>query len=105
MRGPHAPHLVAVQHRFDDAAEEGRGASLAQPHAAQLQVVQRAAGAQLLHQEDVALRLVHVLRKVDIKLTYKGPRPSVNRCVARVAQLQPRADPPRPAHSLSRWPH
>ena len=62
---PVRTNLVAVQHRLDDAAEERRRALLAQGLGALADdVAERAAAAQLLDDEDLALRLalVHVLR-------------------------------------------
>ena len=54
---------MAVQHRLDDAAEEPRRAVFAQrPEAGPQQLQQAAPAAQLLDQEDVLLRLVHVLQ-------------------------------------------
>ena len=62
-------HLVAVQHRLDDAAEEAGLAGVGRRprgHAVLEDVPQRAAGAQLLHQEDVGGRFVHVVEVDDV---------------------------------------
>ena len=61
-------HLVAVQHRLDDAAKQaGRPRLDQRPRCLAEQVPQRAAGAQLLYQEDVAFGLEDVAQLHDLR--------------------------------------